>query len=50
VRVVFAEYLPQELVFCVMYGLDDVFVISREVEETTAFAGGTQFGKDVFTG
>lgn len=41
--VVFSQYPPEELVFGVVDGLDDVFVVSREVEEAAALAWRTKF-------
>jgi hypothetical protein len=48
VVVVVLQDLPEELVFGVVYGLDDVFVVSREIEEAAALAGRAKLGKDVF--
>lgn len=48
--VIFPEYLAEEFVFGVVYRLDDVFVISREIEETTRLSWRAKFGKDVFGG
>ena len=41
---------PQEFVFCMMNGFDDVFVISREVKEAATFSWRSKFGEDVFAG
>lgn len=40
----------QKLVFGVVDGLDDIFIISREIEEAAAFTGRSELGKDVFAG
>jgi hypothetical protein len=48
VVVVVLQDLPEELVFGVVYGFDDVFVVSREIEEAAALAGRAKLGKDVF--
>ena len=48
--VVFPQYSPKQLVLRVMNSLDDIFVVSGEIEETSAFAWRTELGKNVFTG
>jgi len=48
VVVVVLQYLPEELVFGVVDGFDDVFVVSREIEEASALARGAKLGKNVF--
>lgn len=37
--IVFAQDLPEQFMFGVMYGFDDVFVVTREVEEAPTFSG-----------
>jgi hypothetical protein len=39
VVVVVLQYLPEELVFGVVDGLDDVFVVSGEIEEAATLPG-----------
>ena len=43
VVVILRQYLAKQLVFGVVDGFNDIFVIAREVKEATAFARGTQF-------
>jgi hypothetical protein len=45
--VVILEDLSQEFMFGVMNSLDDVLVITREVEKAATLARGAQLGKDV---
>jgi hypothetical protein len=47
VVVVVPQNLSEKLVLGVVNGLDDVFVISREIEEAPALARGAKLGKDV---
>jgi hypothetical protein len=47
VVVVVLQYLPEELVLGMMYGFDDVLVISREIEEASTLARRAELGKDV---
>ena len=46
--VVFTQYPSEELVFGVVDGLDNVFVVSREVEEAAAFAWRTKLREYIF--
>ena len=39
VVVVVLQYLPEEFVFGVVDGLDDVFVVSGEIEEAATLSG-----------
>ena len=48
--VVIFQYLPEEFVLGVVDRFDDVLVISREIEEATAFTRRSKFGKDVLAG
>jgi hypothetical protein len=48
--VVILQYLPQELVFSVVYSFDDVLVVSGEIEEATALARRAELGEDVLAG
>jgi len=48
VGIIVSENFAKKFVFGVMNGLDDVFVVAREIEETARFARGTEFGQDVF--
>ena len=50
VLIVFGQNFPQDLVFGVVNGLDDIFVVSREVEEATTFTRRAQFGEDILAG
>jgi hypothetical protein len=43
-RIVFLEDFPEEFVLGMMDGLDDVFIISGEVEETPTLPRRAQFG------
>lgn len=45
--IVLAKDLPQKLMFGVVDGLDDVLVVSREVEEASTLSWRTKFGKNV---
>ena len=47
VVVVILQYLPKELVFSVMDGLDNVLVVSREIEKAAALAGRAKLRKNV---
>lgn len=46
--VVILQNLSQELMLGMMNRFDDIFVISREVKETSTLSGGSQFRKNVF--
>ncbi len=48
--VVFAKNFSKEAVLGMVDGLDDKFVISREIEKASAFARGPELGKNVFAG
>lgn len=48
--VIILKDLPQEFMFAVMDGFDDVFVVSREVEKASAFARGPEFGEYILAG
>ena len=48
--VVVLQDLPQKLMLGVMDGLDDVLVISREIEKAATLSRGAELGKDVFAG
>jgi hypothetical protein len=48
--VVVLQDLPQELVLGMVDGFDDVFVISREIEEAAALARRAKFGKNILAG
>jgi hypothetical protein len=50
VIVVILQYLPKELVLGVVDCFDDVLIISREIEEATAFTRRSKFGKNVLAG
>jgi hypothetical protein len=50
VLVIVLEYLAQELVFGMVDRLDDETVVPRKVKEGTRFAGGPEFGENVFGG
>jgi hypothetical protein len=43
-RVVVLQYFPEEFMFGMVYGFDDIFVISREVEETPTLSWRPKFG------
>ena len=47
VVVVVLEYLAKELVFGMVNSLDDVLVVSGEIEEAAALSGRAELGKDV---
>lgn len=49
VFVVILEDVPQELVFALVDGLDDVLVVAGEVEEAFALPGRAQLGQDVLS-
>lgn len=48
VLVVLREDLAEEFMFGMMDRLDNVLVVSGEVEEAPAFPRGAEFGEDVF--
>ena len=50
VCIVVLQDFAEEFVFGVMYGFDDVLVISREIEKASALAGGAELGEDVLAG
>ena len=48
--VVFGENLPQDLMFGVVDGLDDILIVSRKVEEAPALARRAQLREDILAG
>ena len=50
VIIVILQYLPEEFVLGVVDRFDNVLVISREIEEATAFARRSKLGKNVLAG
>jgi hypothetical protein len=46
-RVVVLQDLAEEFMFGVVYGFDDVFVVSREIKEAPALARRAELGEDV---
>lgn len=47
VGIIVSEDFAEEFVFSVMNGFDDVFVVSREIEEAARFAGRAKLGENV---
>jgi hypothetical protein len=48
--VVFRKNLPEKLVLGVVNSLNDVLVVSREVEKASTLSGGTQFRQNILAG
>lgn len=50
VGVVFSQYFPQEFVFGMVDGLDDILVVPGEVEEAATFTRGAEFREYILAG
>ena len=48
--VIISKNPAQELMLCVMYGLDDILVIPREIEKTSTLSRRAKLGEDVLAG
>ena len=50
VRVIFSQYFPQEFVFSMVNGFDDLFVVPGKVEEAATFTWRAEFRQYVLAG